>query len=127
MSFLVDVPTATGELWTEDFVRVGGLRLRVARQGSGAPLLLINGIGAPLEMWRPLARRLPGRELVMFDLPGSGRSQTPALPLRMAGLARVVTDLLDELGLRTVDVLGYSLGGLVAQELARRAPSEPGA
>ena len=44
------------------------------------------------------------------------------LPLRMSGLARVVTELLDVLGLERVDVLGYSFGGGLAQELAHRAP-----
>jgi poly(3-hydroxyoctanoate) depolymerase len=97
--------------------------LRVARMGEGQPLLLINGLGANLEMWRPLVRELAGeREVVAFDLPGTGRSTRPRLPLRMAQLARVVTELLDELGYERLDVLGYSLGGILAQELAHRAP-----
>ena len=107
----------------DEFVRVGDLMLRVARRGSGPPLLLINGIGAPIEMWEPLARRLDGRELITFDLPGSGQSRPPAAPMRMSGFARVVLGLLDALGQQRVDVLGYSFGGLVAQELARRAPA----
>lgn len=97
--------------------------LRVARIGRGEPLLLINGLGANLEMWQPLARELAGeREVIAFDLPGTGRSARPRRPLRMRELAGVVTDLLDQLGLERLDVLGYSLGGVVAQELARRAP-----
>jgi poly(3-hydroxyoctanoate) depolymerase len=97
--------------------------LRVARIGDGEPLLLINGLGANLEMWQPLVRELAGaRELVTFDLPGTGRSARPRTPLRMPQLAQVVTELLDELGYEQLDVLGYSLGGIVAQELARRAP-----
>ena len=97
--------------------------LRAARIGEGEPLLLINGLGANLEMWQPLVRELAGqRELVAFDLPGTGRSARPRVPLRMPQLARVVTELLDELGYEQLDVLGYSLGGIVAQELARLAP-----
>jgi poly(3-hydroxyalkanoate) depolymerase len=107
----------------EEFVRVGDLLLRVARRGAGPPLLLINGIGAPIEMWQPLARRLDGHEVIMFDLPGSGRSRAPAVPLRMPGFARVAAGLLDALGHARVDVLGYSFGGLVAQELSRLAPA----
>jgi poly(3-hydroxyoctanoate) depolymerase len=107
----------------EEFVSVGDLRLRVARRGSGPPLLLINGIGAPIEMWEPLARRLDGREVITFDLPGSGRSRPPAVPMRMSGFAQVAAGLLDVLGHERVDVLGYSFGGLVAQELTRRAPA----
>jgi poly(3-hydroxyoctanoate) depolymerase len=97
--------------------------LRVARIGEGEPLLLINGLGANLEMWQPLVRELGDeRELIAFDLPGTGRSARPRWPLRMPQLARLVTDLLDQLDYGRLDVLGYSLGGIVAQELAKLAP-----
>ncbi len=98
--------------------------VRVARTGEGEPLLLINGLGANLEMWQPFVRELAGeRALIAFDLPGTGRSARSRWPLRMPQLAQLVTDLLDELGHEQLDVLGYSLGGIVAQELAHRAPS----
>jgi poly(3-hydroxyalkanoate) depolymerase len=97
--------------------------VRVSRTGEGEPLLLINGLGANLEMWQPLVRELAGdRELIAFDLPGTGCSARPRWPLRMPQLARLVTELLDELGHEQLDVLGYSLGGIVAQELAHRTP-----
>jgi poly(3-hydroxyalkanoate) depolymerase len=109
-------------VWDESFVCAGGLRLRVGRYGEGPPLLLITGIGAHLEMWAPFARHVEGLELIGFDPPGAGVSQRPRLPMRMGGLAGVLESLLDELGLECVDVLGYSWGGGLAQELARRAP-----
>jgi poly(3-hydroxyalkanoate) depolymerase len=108
--------------WDVSFVSAGGLRLRVGRHGDGHPLLLITGIGAHLEMWGPLARYADGIELVGFDPPGAGLSQRPRRPMRMGGLAVVVERLLDAAGLDRVDVLGYSWGGGLAQELARRAP-----
>jgi poly(3-hydroxyalkanoate) depolymerase len=108
--------------WYVATVRAAGLRLRVGRHGEGRPLLLITGIGAHLDMWAPFAHYAEGRELIAFDPPGAGLSQRPRLPLRMGGLAAVVRALLDELGLERVDVLGYSWGGALAQELARRAP-----
>jgi len=108
--------------WDQQYVTAGGLRLRVGRHGAGPPLLLITGIGAHLDMWAPFAQHAGERELVAFDPPGAGLSQRPTLPLRMTGLARVVTEMLDALGLERVDVLGYSFGGGLAQELARRAP-----
>jgi poly(3-hydroxyoctanoate) depolymerase len=86
-------------------------------------LLLINGLGAGLEMWRPLVRELSGREVVALDLPGSGHSGRPRIPMRMPQLASTVTAVLDELALPHVDLLGYSLGGIVAQEVARRSPA----
>ncbi len=92
------------------------------RRGSGPPLLLINGIGAPTEMWAPLVERLDGHELVAFEQPGAGGSPPPPRPLRMRRLADLVAGLLDALGYRRVDVLGHSFGGILAQELARRWP-----
>jgi pimeloyl-ACP methyl ester carboxylesterase len=103
-------------------VTVGDHPLRVVRRGKGSPLLLINGIGAPAEMWAPLAACLSGRELVAVDLPGVGSTPPSHRPLRMHGLADLVARLLDELGHDRIDVLGYSFGGSVAQELAWRAP-----
>ncbi|HEU5266021.1 MAG TPA: alpha/beta fold hydrolase [Jatrophihabitans sp.] len=98
-------------------------RVRVAEVGTGQPLLLINGIGASLEMWRPLARRLSdARRLILFDVPGTGGSGRLRRPLRMPGMAQLVVELLDELGDGEVDVLGYSWGGAVAQQLAMDAP-----
>jgi pimeloyl-ACP methyl ester carboxylesterase len=108
---------------TTQTVRVGRLRVRVHRQGQGRPLLLVNGLGASLEMWSPLRPHLPNREIVSFDLPGSGGSSVPWLPRRMQGLANLVVTLLGELRISRADVLGYSFGGIVAQELARRHPS----
>ena len=110
------------EGWRFSRVRAGGVSMRVARRGEGRPLLLITGIGANIEMWDPLARALDGRELIAFDPPGAGRSERPPRPLGMRGLARIVEALLDRLGLDEADVLGYSFGGGLAQELAYRAP-----
>jgi poly(3-hydroxyoctanoate) depolymerase len=108
--------------WRTERVRAGGLDLRVGRRGSGPPLLLLTGIGANIEMWQPFGRLLRGREVIALDAPGTGLSERPRYPLRMGGLARVVAAVMDELGLASSDVLGYSFGGLLALELAHRAP-----
>ena len=106
----------------ERVLQVGGLRLRVRESGAGRPVLLLNGIGAHVGMWRPIEDALGGVRVIAFDAPGTGRSQTPPLPLTLAGHARIAERVLDALGYEQVDVLGYSFGGLVAQHLARRAP-----
>jgi pimeloyl-ACP methyl ester carboxylesterase len=59
---------------------------------------------------------------IAFDLPGSGHSKPTFLPYPMAFTARIVSGLLDRLGHDTVDVLGVSLGGGIAQQLAFQAP-----
>ena len=101
---------------------VGGLRLHGRESGEGGPLRAINVIGAHIEMWASLERALPGSRVIEFDAPGTGRSASPLFPLGLESLALLCEALLDRLGHKQVDVLGYSFGGLVAQFLARRAP-----
>lgn len=107
-------------------LRVGGTVLRVAVVGQGPPLLLVNGIGGNIEMWEPVARQLRSRTLVMFDAPGTGASPPLGRPVRMRGYAALVVRLLDELHLDRVDMLGYSWGGALVQELAHRYPDRVG-
>ena len=114
---------AASEVHSETTVRVRGLELFVRERGEGAPLLMINGLGANLEMWGPAEERLAAvARTITFDAPGTGRSTTPLWPQSIPGSAGIAEGLLDELGYDRVDVLGFSLGGLVAQELAHRAP-----
>jgi len=95
----------------------------VRERGEGQPLLLINGLGANVEMWGPCEDRLSAStRTIMFDSPGTGRSSTPVWPRSIPAVADIVAGALDELGYECVDVLGFSLGGLVAQELAHREP-----
>lgn len=105
-------------------VPVGEVRLRTSVHGSGRPLLLVTGLGASLELAEPFARELAalGRQVISFDAPGMGGSTPYRSPRRMPGLVRTVTGLLDALDLDEVDVLGVSLGGVVAQQLAHQAP-----
>ena len=104
---------------TDDMIDLDGRRVRVRVRGDGRPVLLLNGIGAPLETWLPLHRHLTGLRTIAYDTLGSGRSQSPRGPLPIAGHARLALRLLDELGYGSVAALGFSFGGLVAQELAR--------
>ena len=105
-------------------VDVGDVRLRTSVRGEGAPLLLITGLGASLDLAAPFERQLVarGRQVISFDAPGVGGSTAYRLPRRLPGVARTVAGLLDALGHERVDVLGVSLGGAVAQQLARQAP-----
>lgn len=104
-----------------DLLTVGRRRLRVSVEGAGRPLLLINGIGANLDMWAPLVPALDAQTIV-YDAPGTGGSPLPRLPLSIPGMAKLAERLLDTLGHDEVDVLGVSLGGVVAQQLALSAP-----
>jgi pimeloyl-ACP methyl ester carboxylesterase len=111
---------------TQRHVTVGGMRVRVSAEGSGEPLVMLMGIGGHIDMWRPIADRLPGRRLVMFDFPGTGESTLPRFPPNMASSAFFVRQLLSKLGISRADVLGYSWGGLLAQQLAAQYPGTVG-
>ena len=106
------------------FVDAGGVRLRTSVRGSGPPLLLITGLGASLDLGVPFERELAARGLqaISFDAPGIGRSSPYRWPPRMPGIARTVERVLDALGYDSVDVLGVSLGGVIAQQFAHQAP-----
>ena len=108
-------------------VTVGGQLLRVAirpgRNEAGSPprvpLLLINGIGARLELLGPFVSKLdPAVEVIRFDPPGVGGSPPPRRPYRFSGLCRLIAAMLTEFGYDRVDVLGISWGGGVAQHFA---------
>jgi poly(3-hydroxyalkanoate) depolymerase len=108
-------------------VAVGGRLLRVAVRPALAdpgqprrlPLLLINGIGASLELLEPFVNEVdPAVEVIRFDPPGVGGSPQASAPYRFTGLCALIARLLTELGHDQVDVLGISWGGAVAQHFA---------
>lgn len=105
---------------------LGGQRVRVAiRKGHPrlTPLLFCNGLGAGLEIIQPFTRALdPEQTVIAFDAPGVGGSPTPDLPFRFLGLAKLLAQLLDQLGVDRVNVLGVSWGGFLAQQFARDYP-----
>jgi poly(3-hydroxyoctanoate) depolymerase len=107
------------------FVDVDGVRLRTSVRGAGPPLLLITGIGASLDLAEPFEVELVkrGRQVVSFDAPGVGESTPYLIPRRMPGIARTVRKLVEELGYDRMDVLGVSLGGVVAQQFAHQSPN----
>ncbi len=107
------------------FVEVGEQRYAYRRfgDGSGLPLLCLQHFTGTLDNWDPavtdpLAR---GREVILFENAGVGRS-SGSVPRAMAAMARHALAFLDALHLTRCDVLGYSLGGMIAQQMAQDRP-----
>jgi pimeloyl-ACP methyl ester carboxylesterase len=94
-----------------------GATIRTFAGGEGPPLMLVHGFGGAAWNFSELAPLLPGRRLIIPDLPGHGGS-TPLPAPTLAGFADVLAGLLDG----PSDVLGHSLGGVVALRLAERHP-----
>jgi poly(3-hydroxyoctanoate) depolymerase len=110
---------------TERRIVVRGRAHRISIEGdldTGPPLLLCNGLGASLELWEPLRLHLAGLPTIAFDAPGVGGSDAPCYPPRVRDIAATLVQVLTELNVGQVDVLGVSWGGALAQELARRHP-----
>jgi poly(3-hydroxyoctanoate) depolymerase len=102
---------------------IGGLRIAARITGSGDPVLLLNGMSRPMESWAPIAAALRDRTVIAFDGPGVGASETPVVPYSMPMLSDIAVRVLDEFGVATADVVGFSFGGAVAQQIAFGHPS----
>src|ERR671916_2614006 len=92
-------------------------------RGAGDPLLLVHGTGSSLRVWNPVVDRLAARRTaIAVDLPGFGSSApltASGPPPTPAGFARVLSDLLRDLGHDTAHIAGNSVGGWTALEMAR--------
>lgn len=104
-----------------------GARLHVRRVGAGEPLLLAMGTAASLGMWMPVETSLADHfDVVSFDYRGLGDSDRGEGPITAATLAEDACALLDRLSIPRTHVLGWSLGSIVAQELAVAHPDRVG-
>jgi len=93
------------------------------RRGSGPPLLLIHGLGYARWGWEPVLEPLARSfDVLLFDNRGIGESDAPPGPYTAAQMAEDAGQVLDEAGVARAHVLGTSLGGMVAQELALAHP-----
>jgi pimeloyl-ACP methyl ester carboxylesterase len=106
------------------FIESGGAQIYWSEAGSGEPLLLIMGLGYAHEMW---FRTRPAMEAhyrtVVFDNRGVGRSDVPAGPYTIAQMADDAARVLDAAEIQRARVVGISMGGMIAQELALRHPA----
>jgi len=108
----------------EQLLRVGICPARRTRADRAAaiPLLIFNGVGANLELAGLLMSELDATETLIFDVPGTGQSPPPKFPYRLPAMARLAHRLLDALGYASVDVMGVSWGGGLAQQFAIQYP-----
>ncbi|ANT54391.1 alpha/beta fold hydrolase [Mesorhizobium amorphae] len=94
------------------------------RAGSGAPVLLIHGVGMNATIWQAQIASMKDRhDLIAIDMLGHGVSPLPPENASLSDFADQAVRLLDHLGLTSVSIVGHSMGALVALEIALRAPS----
>jgi pimeloyl-ACP methyl ester carboxylesterase len=108
------------------FLQLSGERYAYRRFGGGPgrPLLSLQHFTGTLDNWDPAVTDplATGREVILFENAGVGRSTGTVSPT-VAGMAAHALAFLDGLGIATCDVLGFSLGGMVAQQMAQDRPS----
>ena len=99
------------------------MRIAWEEQGAGPPLLLVQGIGYARWSWEPIVPGLARHHRVLFfDNRGIGESDKPAGPYTARQMADDALQVLDEAGVQRAHVLGASLGGMIAQEVASVVP-----
>jgi pimeloyl-ACP methyl ester carboxylesterase len=105
------------------YARVNGIRMFYEEHGRGTPLVLLTGYGDDCRKW---ARQVPAfarqHRVVVFDHRGVGRTTMPHSGYSIPNFARDTVGLLNHLGLDTVHLLGYSMGGRIAQHVAIHHP-----
>lgn len=105
------------------FVENQGAKLYWDEQGSGDPLLLIMGLSYPSYMWHRSRPVLANRyRTIAFDNRGVGQSDVPPGAYSIALMASDAVAVLDGAGVESAHVLGFSMGGMIAQEFALQYP-----
>lgn len=109
--------------YTSEHLTLNGTRMHLRRVGTGDPILFLHGAGGavtPLPFFDKLAE---SRTVLIPDHPGFGDSDTPAWLFGIGDVAYHYLDLFEHLGLRGLDIVGHSMGGWIAAEIAVRNAS----
>ena len=106
------------------YADVNGIEIAYDLRGSGTPLVLVMGyrlssLAWPLDFIEALAERFT---VILFDNRGTGTSDKPTFGYEISNMARDVGGLLDHLKIARANILGYSMGGAIAQEFVRQFP-----
>jgi len=106
--------------------QVNDIEVYYETRGEGSPLMLINGWGGNLNSWSTSMVCLLSEHhrVIMMDNRGTGRSGKPDAPYTMDMMAADTAGLLDALGVKYAHVMGFSMGGIVAQTLALNHPDK---
>jgi pimeloyl-ACP methyl ester carboxylesterase len=107
-------------------VRVGDIDITYKMFGKGDPLFLISGSGLVMDAWEPsvLEDLSANHTVIIFDNRGVGNTIVGTKPFSMVQFANDTAGLLDALRIQRTDVLGFSMGSFIAQELTLLYPEK---
>ncbi len=104
-------------------VKVNDINIYYETYGEGEPLVLVMGLGGPLEWWFLQVPELSRHyRVIAFDNRGSGRSDKPDIPYTMGMMANDLAGLLDILNIASAHIFGISMGGMIAQHFTLLYP-----
>lgn len=111
---------------TDHLIQVGDIRMGYRTYGNGYPLVLIMGYGNTMRLWEPaLISSLSSHyKLIIFDNRGMGETEAGRLPFSIEQFADDTAGLLRALDIPQAHILGWSMGGLIAEEVALRHPGK---
>jgi pimeloyl-ACP methyl ester carboxylesterase len=107
-------------------VQVGDINMSYRMFGKGEPIVLIHGYGGSMDIWDPtlLNDLAQNRTVIVFNNRGVGNTTLGEKNYSIEQLAEDTAGLLDVLGIKSVNVLGWSMGGMIAQEMALNHPDK---
>ncbi len=105
--------------------KIGSHSLYYEMIGQGHPLVMIRGVGSNVDHWYEQVPALSKKfQLLVFDNRGIARSSDPGGPFSIGDMAADTIALMDAVGFSKAHVLGYSMGGMIAQEMALNHPQK---
>lgn len=105
------------------FFKHEGIDLYYEIAGEGAPLFIINGLAGDTRQWKPLVERIKTSfQVINYDMRCAGQSDKPDEPFSIEDVADEAHSLIQHLGYDKVFMLGFSMGGMVAMNLAHKYP-----
>src|SRR5229473_2762342 len=99
-------------------ISIRGCGITLMRAGTGRPLLVLHGASDGGDWWPAMTDLAARHDVIAPEHPGYGASDMPAWLDTISDLANFYLDLLDQLDLARIDLLGFDLGGWIAAELA---------
>jgi pimeloyl-ACP methyl ester carboxylesterase len=121
---VIGTPRRTSKSVQPGFIDVGSIRVHHMQGGHGSPVLFIHGLGSSSYMeWRYTLEPTAARHRIFApDLPGYGRTEKPRARYTIPYFARFVERYMEDRGLRSAVLVGASLGGRIALEVALEQP-----
>lgn len=105
-------------------IKVNDINIYYEIHGDGFPLVMIRGLGSNINWWNPifLDSMFKNFKTIIFDNRGAGRTDKPDIEYSIKGMADDAVGLMDVLSIKKAHILGFSMGGAIAQEIALNYP-----